>query len=1611
MRGLVTRRARPFALMALLSGFMTVAQAQMCPIPGNPCGGGDAASQAGLNGPTGAGNPIDVSNGNKYQLEVDLDGFGEIAVAFKRHYNSLATQAGDLGPGWSHGFDTRLTRDQTTTRGENASIDVKIVVTQADGRVITFRPQGAPRDGVQRYASTPAGYGIVEERSTQIERLRAGRRNVVGIASEDVNLLRPWSWRWADGRTLAFDGAGRLRRIVNAAGDRLDLDVDARGRLHRLRDAQGRTAVFDYWDDAAAALLPFDTAASGKLPAEPLGARHRLRSMTGPDGRTLRYGYDTSGRLAGVWHADGTTTRYEYVESAGRGRLSRIVGRDGKVIGEYAYDAHGRAISTSAGGGVNKIELAYRQVDLDGGETWLRNSRGEVSLYRWRYRTGDPEAQVIEALGPGCTTCAQTNVRHEYDSHGRIVRTDILSPGSPDAAHTVLSTEILERDADGRVVARYALVSGERTLVERFIYPPEDPLAAPIRIERPSIRAGAMNVTTVRYNARLQPVELVEEGFAPTPLVPGQFSAIRRAVSYGYYETSDGSPTLVGKLKFVDGALPGNEDRIAYTYDANGRLATIRHPLGAVESFRYDDLGRLVSHTPLDGVPVAFEYDAAGRLASIGRGGIRSTLSFDSLGRIELMTDPTGERFTFGYDAASRLTSLTDRSGVRILLDLDGEGRIVRRRLLNPDGSVAQEFAARPEQGLLGEEDPGARSWTPALAALVRLPSLHAGASVVDRIEAPWALDIHGPRQFVDIVSDARGLDSRYLHDDFGRLVAIDNPDSGLVVLSHDPAGGVVERTMADGGTTRYSRDALGRVDAIITADEKVQVRYGANGKPTSIRFGAGVDEVEYDGQARVVQRTRLIDGHRFAMRYVYDDLGRLERKILPDGQQLLYRYNSADSRRPGLLSAIVRKDLLGTTDIVTRLNDADDTPNRQQSTFGNGLVFRREVDSRGQIVRHGTAGVADFRFGVARGQITQVTNGAEAQSFEYDAAGRFAGAARVGSRGRRAVTGAAYDWATNLIAISGERGIERFQLDPLSNRVAARIDWRGGRTQFRYDAAGRTTAIGERALAYDGAGRLQKVYDDGRVVAEYAYDGFGERIRKVVYAGDRRTVTYFFHDGSQLVAEADGDGQITRQYVYLEDRPVAMLDRKDVFALHTDWRGAPVAVTDAAAKVVWRAEVDIWHRADVATADFTLNLRGSNQYFDAETGLHYNIARYFDPESGRYLTPDPLGQAGGRNLYAFAEGDPVNNVDPFGLQSMPSWEQDRAAPDTTNISSWGFDRRLRYVLMTAAENSPAAIRDALLEMVTPQAIAITATIMLAWAASQLTPYGWAADLVLLGVGYFFMGKAILDLAVGTGAMILGAQRATCIRDMREAGRAFSNVMAHAAIDLGGGAATNGAVKVARQLRRIFGGRGRAGTRPPPPPPPRTLVRLGQVSDTGGRVTPTFSAGSANRWTRPTSGIIDEIGAAFEGAVMRFLRGHHEPRYITQPKLPNSNQGFDVAYLRADGKLVIGEAKSNNGRMSPLTAFGANNPTILTRNLERLQQVIDGDFAAGRISRADYDSMTRQISNRSFETELYVSSNTNIPSGLLDVFQTRLGRALDRVIVLTENAPAVPPPR
>lgn len=142
----------------------------------------------------------------------------------------------------------------------------------------------------------------------------------------------------------------------------------------------------------------------------------------------------------------------------------------------------------------------------------------------------------------------------------------------------------------------------------------------------------------------------------------------------------------------------------------------------------------------------------------------------------------------------------------------------------------------------------------------------------------------------------------------------------------------------------------------------------------------------------------------------------------------------------------------------------------------------------------------------------------------------------------------------------------------------------------------------------------------------------------------------------------------MTRQYGWRPDGlwgadPLYLKQGGQSYYYHNDHLGTPQKLVSVTGQVVWEARYQAFGEAQAAgTVENPLRFPG--QYYDAETGMHYNYFRYYDPVVGRYLRTDPLGLAGGINMFVYTGNNVVNFIDPFGLETLPkSGNPTRAKP------------------------------------------------------------------------------------------------------------------------------------------------------------------------------------------------------------------------------------------------------------------------------------------------------------------------------------------------------------
>ena len=202
-----------------------------------------------------------------------------------------------------------------------------------------------------------------------------------------------------------------------------------------------------------------------------------------------------------------------------------------------------------------------------------------------------------------------------------------------------------------------------------------------------------------------------------------------------------------------------------------------------------------------------------------------------------------------------------------------------------------------------------------------------------------------------------------------------------------------------------------------------------------------------------------------------------------------------------------------------------------------------------------------------------------------------------------------------------------------------------------------------------------------------YDYDPLGRRIAKskLNKQGEKQCHTQFIWAGSHLVQEIrkgknGAETERTFTYIYTHPdsyEPLAQCYKEGDNAEHTvnyfhcDQIGIPREMTDSQGKLLWKGRYDAWgqlihdsnrHAQRTTHQPFRLQ----NQYFDQETGLHYNFLRYYEPALGRFITQDPIGLAGGMNLYRFANNTQIW-IDPLGLARFCTRPL-KALPKSTDI-------------------------------------------------------------------------------------------------------------------------------------------------------------------------------------------------------------------------------------------------------------------------------------------------------------------------------------------------------
>ena len=736
---------------------------------------------------------------------------------------------------------------------------------------------------------------------------------------------------------------------------------------------------------------------------------------------------------------------------------------------------------------------------------------------------------------------------------------------------------------------------------------------------------------------------------------------------------------------------------------------------------QYDERGNLIASTDPLGHTTLYEVDSRGQVtAIIDALDKRKTLQWDEAGNLLAYTDCSGNTTRQTYDALGHLSSITDALGQETAYRFDALGQVLQ--VIEP-GGARHHYTWDAEGNLLRYIDPMGRATTStyngAGAPLMRTNALgHTLRYAYDRAGRLTTLTNENGEitwfgyDVLDRLTDDIGFDGR--HQRYCWNAAGE--------LSHVVERGGSD--FGPGKVTRLERDAMGRMTARQHVGEarehaaSSRFAYDAMGRLTQANNAWSEVKFNYDPLGQLLAETQMLSSalgaQVFEFKHEYDALGNCTQTVLPDGRALNHLFYGSGHLHQVNVDGLVVSDFV--RDALYREVRRSQGLLRSESAYdiAGNLAAQRVVraSSAGATTQIGSdasgpgfPAIGNARhFGDDQGRAKSIIE----RHYQYDLSGELV----QWLDRHRGSTRYHYDDATRLlwaqIGVSGDRSSaavrsvepggapgrrdaanEAFRWDAASNPLPSELSvpltspgsfvagnrllvWQDAR--YTYDAHGdlierlqgkRGSAMQTRTLFnWDAAHQLaQAEVKHGPSESAttqtftYAYDALGRRIAK----SDAFGTTQFAWDGERMSLERRGGDETIHLYHPDSFVPIAQIHNGSIHHLHTDHLGTPLEASNDAGEITWQVTYRSW--GNVITEEVTAiqqRFRFQGQYFDAETGLHYNRLRYYEPVVGRFISQDPIGLIGGTNGYAYAP-NPVNWIDPWGLTKCCLSSADKA--------------------------------------------------------------------------------------------------------------------------------------------------------------------------------------------------------------------------------------------------------------------------------------------------------------------------------------------------------------
>ena len=618
-----------------------------------------------------------------------------------------------------------------------------------------------------------------------------------------------------------------------------------------------------------------------------------------------------------------------------------------------------------------------------------------------------------------------------------------------------------------------------------------------------------------------------------------------------------------GQVVTADGPRTDVADVTTTTYYAaddpdmgkRGNIATISNALGHVTSITaYDLNGNPLSIADANGTVTTLAYDLRQRLTSRQVGSELTTYQYDGVGQLLKASLPDGSYVAYTWDAAHRLTDITDAAGNTVHYTLDAMGNRIKEDVKDTQGTLARTRARvydalnRLAQEVGGANQITAYEYDPngnrtkitdplAHSTVTSFDALNRLIRITDPGNGQTQLAWDGQDRLAR-VTDPRNLNTSYTVDGLGNRTQLTSPDTGVTTSTFDAAGNELTRTDAKGQKTSTTYDALNR-PTLITYHDGSQVRYvwdqGTNGigrltRIEEINAGAVIGSLQsaYDAQGRLISETRTQGSVSHTTAYTYTG-GQLATMTLPSGRQLSYTRNGA-----GQVSRVTLTDTSGQQKVIADAVAYHPFGGVRSWADGAGQTHAMPQDRDGRPTSY-TLGSSSWLLGYdAAGRINAQMDGANAANsatYGYDTLDRLTNAGLPTTS-----YGYGYDATGNRTSQTIGGAARTYNIDRASNRLQTSTGTPPA--TYTHDATGNITSDGQSTYAYDARGRMKSA-TTGLGTTTYRVNALGQRVRKTSGTTD---VIFAYDTAGHLIAEADASGAIQREYLWLDDTPLAVV-------------------------------------------------------------------------------------------------------------------------------------------------------------------------------------------------------------------------------------------------------------------------------------------------------------------------------------------------------------------------------------------------------------------------------------------------------------------------------------